>query len=499
MPHRPPPNIRPRDLSVAFVSLGCPKNLVDSEKMLGLLAEDGIAITADHDAADAIVINTCGFLEASKTESLARHPPGPRRQTPRRQTRRRQTRHRRRLPRPAPSRTQLLEETPGIDALVGVFDRAEHRPRRPRLDQARRKRPRERRPSDLGPFHPVSTFIHKPTLPTSAKGTPNPTAPASASTPRHYAYLRISEGCNQGCTFCTIPSIRGRMRSKPLPDILAEAEELLADGAVELNLIGQDTTSYGSDIGYPAQAKASPASSAASTPRRPTLSPPTPSLSHSASVLITQSSSLPPPLAPPHVRLPLLLHRRHDPDPRRLPPLRQVHRHAPPAHQRPNPPRHAPQSHPQTNRNPPRKTPPLGPRHRPPHHLHLRLPRRNRRPAAQLLQFVKDFRFDNVGVFEYSPEPGPPPPASTRRPPSPPKSPPNAKKKSCSPSSKSSSKKTPSSSAPPSPSSSTPSTPAKKPPSPASPPRPPTSTPPSSSKNAPHAAPGDFLLAQITA
>src|SRR5690242_20130999 len=71
-------------------------------------------------------------------------------------------------------------------------------------------------------------------------------------TPRHYAYLRISEGCNQGCTFCTIPSIRGPMRSKPVEQILAEARELAADGAVELNLIGQDTTSYGADIGYAA-------------------------------------------------------------------------------------------------------------------------------------------------------------------------------------------------------------------------------------------------------
>ena len=69
-------------------------------------------------------------------------------------------------------------------------------------------------------------------------------------TPRHWAYLRMSEGCNQGCTFCTIPSIRGPMRSKPIEQILLEAKELAADGAVELNLIGQDTTSYGTDIGY---------------------------------------------------------------------------------------------------------------------------------------------------------------------------------------------------------------------------------------------------------
>jgi ribosomal protein S12 methylthiotransferase len=71
-------------------------------------------------------------------------------------------------------------------------------------------------------------------------------------TPRHYAFLRMSEGCNQGCSFCTIPSIRGLMRSKPIEQILAEAKELAADGAVELNLIGQDTTSYGTDIGYAA-------------------------------------------------------------------------------------------------------------------------------------------------------------------------------------------------------------------------------------------------------
>src|SRR5205814_2669121 len=69
-------------------------------------------------------------------------------------------------------------------------------------------------------------------------------------TPRHYAYLRISEGCNQGCTFCTIPSIRGLMRSKPVEQILLEARELASDGAVELNLIGQDTTSFGTDINY---------------------------------------------------------------------------------------------------------------------------------------------------------------------------------------------------------------------------------------------------------
>jgi ribosomal protein S12 methylthiotransferase len=231
--------------SVAFVSLGCPKNLVDSEKMLGLLAEDGIAITADHEEADAIIINTCGFLEASKTESLD-------------VIREAIESKKRALESGAGKRVivagclvqrhkaQLLNEVPEVDALVGVFDR-ENIVKAVRGSQFS---PFADTGGDLGPFHPVSTFIRKPTREDIGKGYRESDRARLRLTPRHFAYLRISEGCNQGCTFCTIPGIRGRMRSKPLPDILAEAEELLADGAFELNLIGQDTTSYGEDIGY---------------------------------------------------------------------------------------------------------------------------------------------------------------------------------------------------------------------------------------------------------
>src|ERR1039457_6984207 len=102
----------------------------------------------------------------------------------------------------------------------------------------------------MGQFHAVSAFIGKPGKADIGKGYLESDRARLRLTPRHYAYLRISEGCNQGCTFCTIPSIRGRMRSKPLADIVSEAEELIADGAYELNLIGQDTTSYGEDIGF---------------------------------------------------------------------------------------------------------------------------------------------------------------------------------------------------------------------------------------------------------
>src|SRR5436190_2344350 len=219
--------------SVAFVSLGCPKNLVDSERMLGLLAQDGLAITSQPEDADAIVVNTCGFLEASKTESLAEI---------RQAVELKKTGKCKRVVVAGclvqRHKTDLLSEVPEIDRLVGVFDR-EH------IVEAVRGRsnPRQAHGHFLGKYHDLSS---KPVeLPVFEDDRAR-----LRLTPRHYAYLRMSEGCNQGCSFCTIPSIRGPMRSKPVEQILLEANELAADGAVELNLIGQDTTSYGTDIGY---------------------------------------------------------------------------------------------------------------------------------------------------------------------------------------------------------------------------------------------------------
>src|SRR5687767_185166 len=248
--------------TVAFVSLGCPKNLVDSERMLGLLAQDGLTITPDAERADAIVINTCGFLEASKTESLQ------------------EIRDAIELKRSGQCKrvvvagclvqrhkTKLLSEAPGIDRLVGVFDR-EHI-----VEAVRGKEnPRQAHGHFLGKYHDLSQRLSAEMKVLSAESeSPLSTQDSALSTsyskssrlpvfeddrarlrltPRHYAYLRMSEGCNQGCSFCTIPSIRGPMRSKPVGQILADARELPADGAVELNLTGQDTTSYGTDIGY---------------------------------------------------------------------------------------------------------------------------------------------------------------------------------------------------------------------------------------------------------
>ena len=208
--------------------------------MLGLLAADGFAITADHDQADTIVINTCGFLEASKTEALGVINEA----LALKADAQREGRKKRVVVAGClvqRQRAQLLNEAPGVDALVGVFDRENI------VAAVRGSRPATENP-DLGTFHPVTQFISKHDR--KRVGYFEADDSRLRLTPRHYAYLRISEGCNQGCTFCTIPSIRGRMRSKPLDAITAEARELIADGAFELNLIGQDTTSYGTDIGY---------------------------------------------------------------------------------------------------------------------------------------------------------------------------------------------------------------------------------------------------------
>jgi len=232
--------------SVAFVSLGCPKNLVDSERMLGLLAQDGLTITSDHESADAIIINTCGFLEASKQESLGEI---------RRAIALKTTGSCKRVVVAGclvqRHKTKLLDEVPGVDRLVGVFDR-EH------IVEAVRghENPRSQHGHYLGKYHDLTKRLEqeeagKPKVAGEKRLTLFEDDRARLRlTPRHYAYLRVSEGCNQGCGFCTIPGIRGPMRSKPPEQILAEACELAADGAVEINLIGQDTTSYGQDIDY---------------------------------------------------------------------------------------------------------------------------------------------------------------------------------------------------------------------------------------------------------
>ncbi len=281
--------------TVAFVSLGCAKNLVDSERMLGLLAADGIAVTPDHDEADAIVINTCGFLEASKTESMAEIQAAI------------DLKESGRCKRVIVAgclvqrhKTKLLADAPGIDRLVGVFDRDHivkavrgerngvtdhflgkyHATTRSAGEEKGSGEEKEEkgsgafvaavtpeRPGDRpatkapDPFSgrpsPAQMLLDKQTAGKRGRRLPvfEDDRARLRLTPRHFAYLRMSEGCNQGCGFCTIPSIRGPMRSKPVENIVLEAEELASDGAVELLLIGQDTTSYGTDIGWHGQGR----------------------------------------------------------------------------------------------------------------------------------------------------------------------------------------------------------------------------------------------------
>jgi ribosomal protein S12 methylthiotransferase len=246
------PSTRPDIRRVAFVSLGCPKNLVDSEKMLAMLQEGGVQPVNESDRPDAIVVNTCGFLEASKEESL-----GVIREAVDRK-------RRGELQRVVVAgclvqrhRAKLLEWAPGIDAMIGVFDRDHvvdavrgEAPARPGLGEdaprywiaANALQAAGERGMDT-----VGLTVHG----ADGKGVGYFEGDANRFrlTPRHWAYLRASEGCNQRCAFCTIPGIRGKMRSKPMDEIVREAGRLMDDGAFELNVIGQDTTSWGMDIG----------------------------------------------------------------------------------------------------------------------------------------------------------------------------------------------------------------------------------------------------------
>lgn len=210
--------------SVAFISLGCPKNLIDSETMLGSIAGEGFVVTPDYNGADVVVINTCGFLSASRQESLDHI------------NQMLELKQKGDVKRVVVAgcmvgnyRDVLDEHAPGVDALLSVNDRT-------RLSDVLRELNTSgeltRRVAISDPDERGSVYDDGARL---------------RITPRHYAYLRISEGCDHKCAFCTIPSIRGRFRSKPREAILTEARELAADGAKELIIVAQDSTYYGLD------------------------------------------------------------------------------------------------------------------------------------------------------------------------------------------------------------------------------------------------------------
>ena len=212
--------------TVGFLSLGCPKNIVDSERMLAEIAKAGFLITTEPGPsnvwrADVVVVNTCGFIAPAKAEAL------------------KAIKHAVECKRSGTVKkvivagclsqrlgAELFKEVKGIDAVVGLGQR----------DAI----------ADIIKKTIVSTeqavFLRQP------QSEINSDRARLLITPRHWAYLRISEGCGRHCSFCTVPAIRGPFRSKPKKLIFEEAAELVSAGAVELNIIAQDTTSYGRDL-----------------------------------------------------------------------------------------------------------------------------------------------------------------------------------------------------------------------------------------------------------
>jgi len=207
----------------AFVSLGCPKNLIDSEKMLGTLAMDGYALVSDPSGADFVIVNTCGFIDSSREESKAVI----------REMIDLKERGQTRgvivagcLPERLGGEA-LLAELPGIDHVVGVFAREEIAQVADRLLGGQREQREVFRPAPIRPLDDRARL---------------------RLTPSHYAYIKISEGCDRTCTFCSIPKMRGKHASKPIEGILDEARELVDDGVRELIVVAQDTTYYGKDL-----------------------------------------------------------------------------------------------------------------------------------------------------------------------------------------------------------------------------------------------------------
>jgi ribosomal protein S12 methylthiotransferase len=244
-----------RPQKVGFVSLGCPKNLVDSEVMMGLLARSGAELTRRAEDADVIVVNTCSFIESAQQESIntilemAAHKTGGK----------------------AKKlvvagclverfRDQIRQDIPEVDAVVGTGELEKILaatglvatpapgnspfvvlPSRPEGDaraaQGRFSRESWARDSWTGAIGDLPNYLY------------DDATPRILATPRHMAYIKIAEGCDHPCTFCIIPQLRGQFRSRRFESVIAEAERLVQSGVREITLIGQDTTCYGEDFG----------------------------------------------------------------------------------------------------------------------------------------------------------------------------------------------------------------------------------------------------------
>jgi ribosomal protein S12 methylthiotransferase len=195
---------------VGFVSLGCPKALVDSERIITQLRSEGYEISPDYAGADVVVVNTCGFLDSAKAESLE-------------------------------AIGEALNEN-GKVIVTGCLG----------VEEARIRREHPGVLAVTGPhqYEQVVAEVHKVVPPLHDPYVDLVPPEGLRLTPRHYAYLKISEGCNNVCSFCIIPDLRGKLKSRPANHVMTEAEKLVKAGVKELLVISQDTSAYGLDIKY---------------------------------------------------------------------------------------------------------------------------------------------------------------------------------------------------------------------------------------------------------
>ncbi|MEE4338394.1 30S ribosomal protein S12 methylthiotransferase RimO [Erythrobacter sp.] len=198
----------PDQKRVGMVSLGCPKALVDSERILTRLRADGYAISPDYAGADVVLVNTCGFLDSAKEESLA-------------------------------AIGEAISENGRVIVTGCMGEEA---------DAIRAAHPQVLAVTGAHQYEQVVDAVHTHAPPSQGPFVDLIPQPDIKLTPRHYSYLKISEGCNHSCAFCIIPQLRGKLASRRIDAVLREAEKLVAAGTKELLVISQDTSAYGVDI-----------------------------------------------------------------------------------------------------------------------------------------------------------------------------------------------------------------------------------------------------------
>lgn len=207
-------------IKAGFISLGCVKNLVDTELMLGILRDGGVELIDEPAEADVLVVNTCGFIDAAKEESI---------QTILQMAAYKQTGRCRGLIVTGclgqRYQQELLDELPEVDVILGTAAWG-------RIQEAVRLALEGRRALFIDALNTLY----------------DETTPRVTTTPSYSAYIKVAEGCNNCCTYCVIPSVRGAFRSRPVESIVAEVRQLAARGVREINLVAQDTTSYGKDL-----------------------------------------------------------------------------------------------------------------------------------------------------------------------------------------------------------------------------------------------------------